>query len=158
MAFADQDYWIVWKPIGWVPDASDGPDVVRVDVPRGFVTDLASIPWYLWSFLNKAGRYGHAAIYHDWLYWRQTSSRLVADTVFERAMKDMGVGVTTRTIMYLAVRARGGGYWDENAIARKRGEKRILTRFPERPDITWQQWSQDPANFVKDESESTEAS
>ncbi len=147
LPFAEQEYWIVYTPIGWVPDASDGPDVVRVDVPRGFVTDLASVPWYLWSFLNKTGLYGNAAIYHDWLYWQQANPRHVADNVFERAMNDMGVGTVTRNVIYLAVRARGGSYWDDNTRAKAAGELRVLKRFPEHPTIHWADWKKDPDVF-----------
>jgi hypothetical protein len=44
-----------------------------VTVPRGFVTDLATIPVYFWWAIKPTGRHGHAAILHDWLYWEQGS-------------------------------------------------------------------------------------
>jgi Protein of unknown function (DUF1353) len=138
--FADQDNWIVYAPIGWIPDASDGTDVVRVDVPKGFVTDLASVPSYLWVVLNKLGKYGNAAIYHDWLYWQQTTTRAVADRVFDRAMHDMGVDAVTRKLIWAGVRIFGGSDWDDNAAAKASGERRVLKLFPDSPTITWEEW------------------
>lgn len=152
MPFAGQDWWIVYDKVGWVPDASDGPDVIRVDVPKGFVTDLASVPSYLWTLLNKTGRYGNAAIYHDWLYWKQQelpdNTRAVADGVFERAMNDMGVDDFTRNLIWAGVRVFGGSYWDDNTRAKAAGERRVLKRFPDSPTITWEDWRQRPDVYV----------
>jgi len=149
--FAEQMNWIVWKDIGWMPDTSDGPDVVRVDVERGFVTDLASIPSYLAPILRKSGKFSNAAIYHDWLYWRQAeagSTREVADRVFDRAMNDMGVDAVTRNLIWAGVRVFGGDAWEENAKEKASGGKRILKKFPDAPDITWEDWRQRPDVFV----------
>jgi hypothetical protein len=138
--FADQDYWIVFQNVGWIPDQNDGPDVTRVDVPRGFVTDLASVPSYLWALLQKTGKYGNAAIYHDWLYWDQPCSRAVADRVFDRAMHDMGVDAVTRNAIWAGVRVFGGTYWEENPKLKRAGQRRVLKRFPTDPTITWEKW------------------
>ena len=49
-----------------------------IHVPAGFVTDFASIPWVLWSWFPYWGKYGKAAVLHDWLYLnRETSSNRV---------------------------------------------------------------------------------
>lgn len=149
--FADQMNWIVWQPIGWLPDETDGPGVVRVDVPKGFVTDLATIPSYLWAILQKTGRYGNAAIYHDWLCWQQTCTRKEADDTFERAMKDMGVDATTRNLIWAGVRVFGGSYWDDNTAEKAAGGKRVLKVFPEDPAITWEEWRARPGVFDDDD-------
>jgi hypothetical protein len=148
MPFADQDNWIVYQNIGWVPDDADGTGVVRVDVPRGFVTDLASVPSYMWAILQRTGRYGNAAIYHDWLYWERTCPREVADRVFDRAMHDMGVDPVTRNAMWAGVRVFGGSYWDDTAVAKAAGEKRVLKRFPDSPTIRWEDWRRQPDVFA----------
>lgn len=148
LPFADQFWWIVYQPVGWIPGTEDGPGLPRVDVPKGFVTDLASIPNYLWSVLQKTGRYGNAAIYHDWLYWQQDVHRSVADRVFDRAMHDMGVDPSTRRLIWAGVRVFGGSYWNDNAAAKARGEKRVLARFPESPTIAWEDWRSRPDVFV----------
>ena len=146
--FADQDYWALHQPIGWIPDASDGPGVVRVDVPKGFVTDLASIPSYLWPIMTKTGRYGNAAIYHDWLYVEQPCDRATADLVFDRALKDMGVDDATRQIMWAAVRIFGGAGWKNHAQDKIEGRKWVIAKFPDDPRITWAEWRQRPDVFA----------
>jgi len=146
--FAEQMNWIVWKDIGWVPDESDGPGVVRVDVPKGFVTDLATIPSYLWAFLQKTGRYGNAAIYHDWLCWEQNCTREEADRTFDRAMLNMGVDAVTRNLIWAGVRVFGGSYWDDNTAEKAAGGKRVLKVFPDDPAVTWEDWRQKPDVFV----------
>ena len=113
-----------------------------------FATDLASVPSYLWSVLQRTGRYGNAAIYHDWLYWDQSVPRSFADRVFDRAMHDMGVDASTRKIMWAGVRVFGGSYWDELKAAKAAGEKRVLSKFPDSPTITWNDWRQRSGVFV----------
>ena len=140
--FADQDYWVLHQPIGWIPDEIDGPGVIRVDVPRGFVTDLASIPSWLWPVMTKSGRYGNAAIYHDWLYVEQLCDRATADRVFNRALVDMGVDDATRNMIWAAVRVFGGKAWKQNAFDKMNGRKWVISKFPDDPRITWEEWRQ----------------
>ena len=113
---------------------------MRVDVPRGFVTDLASVPFFLWAVLQKTGRYGNAAIYHDYLYWQQTWTREVADRVLDCAMIEMGVDPVTRNLIWAGVRVFGGSAWEENAAEKASGAKRLVKRFPDRPSVTWDEW------------------
>jgi hypothetical protein len=76
-------------------------------VPAGFETDFASIPRVFWRLLPPVGRYGKAAVIHDFLYRTGSASRAVADRVFLDAMEVLGVGWLTRHVMFLAVRAFG---------------------------------------------------
>jgi Protein of unknown function (DUF1353) len=111
MPFADMCNWIVYKPIYWTPPADAPADLPRqVGVPEGFVSDLASVPSYFWWALPPTGRYGHAAILHDWLYWEQSCTRTVADKVFEVAMAELAVDLPLRKAMWAAVRVGGGQY------------------------------------------------
>ena len=144
--FADQKHWILYKDIGWIPGLEDGM-AVRVDVPKGFVTDLASIPNYLWPILLKHGVYGNAAIFHDWLYWIQSSSREIADHVFYRTMYDMGVEKHTRLLIWSAVRLFGGAAWNTNRKHRDNGELRVLKDFPNDPTVRWDDWKKKPEVF-----------
>lgn len=89
----------------FVYDSSVGP----ITVPAGFVTDFASVPKLLWNILPPFGRYGKAAIVHDYLYRTQGyASKPVADAIFLEAMKALGVGRLTRYTMFYAVRLFGG--------------------------------------------------
>jgi hypothetical protein len=73
-------------------------------VPKGFDSDLASIPPFAQSFISKVGKYDAAAVVHDWLYSSQLFDKLICDKVFLRAMKDAGVSYFKRTLMYFTVK------------------------------------------------------
>jgi len=95
-------------------------------IPRGFVTDLASIPRPAQSFVSVLDRHGLPAILHDYLYWEQGCSRRQADDIFDRAMDEMGLGVVRRVFIYRAVRSAGSGAWRSNRLDRVRGMPRVV--------------------------------
>ena len=117
-------------------------------MPAGFVTDLASVPWYLWNWLPNDGLYLHAAIVHDWLYWDQARAREEADNVLWNDMTDLKVGYLTRQAIYQGVHLRGQGAWDANAALKASGEKRVLKRFPDDPVLSWDEWKKRPDVFA----------
>lgn len=80
-------------------------------VPRGFVTDFASVPRLLWTLLPPWGRYTAAAVVHDWLYFAQVTTRAEADWVFLELMRRGGVAWCVRWAMYSGVRAGGWVAW-----------------------------------------------
>ena len=64
-AFGDNKFWIVVEDMPYVI----GSTTERIVVPKGFVTDFASIPQPLWALgLSPHGQYSRAAIVHDYLY------------------------------------------------------------------------------------------
>jgi len=81
-----------------------------ITVPRGFITDLASIPRCLWSFFSFAGPWMSAAVIHDYLYTPANTrfTRLEADLIFKEAMFNVGVDWPRREAIYRAVRLCGG--------------------------------------------------
>lgn len=85
------------------------PSVDVIQVPAGFVTDLASIPRWLWSVLPPHGQYAKAAIVHDYLYTKAIGSKAYADKVFLEGMEVLGVPKRKRKLMYTAVRLFGRG-------------------------------------------------
>ncbi len=87
-----------------------GKDTIKV--PAGFKFDFASIPRIFWTFIGgPTGRYGPAALCHDYLYFTQTTKRSYADGVFLNAMKSLGVGWIKRRLMWVAVRSAGWIPW-----------------------------------------------
>jgi Protein of unknown function (DUF1353) len=148
MPFADMDYYIVFRQIAWTPPTGPEaglPQVIKI--PKGFVTDLASIPSLFWWALPPQGRYGHAAILHDWLYWDQSTSREAADHIFDVAMDELGVAPATRKAIWASVRVFGGGPWLNNNKRREAGQSRVLKRFPD-TEVTWTDWSKQPGVFA----------
>ena len=58
-----------------------------ITVPKGFVTDWASVPRILHSILPPRGRYSKAAVLHDYLYkTHYKKDRKVCDKLFLEAM------------------------------------------------------------------------
>ena len=145
--FAEPMYFLL-RPIAWRPDPGQAVKYQAVDVPTGFVTDLASVPRPFWSLLRPDGEYAYAAIIHDFLYWTQTRPREVADRILLLAMNDFGIEADTTTIIYSAVRLAGAKAWAENAKLKLNGEKRILKRFPEDPTTRWSDWKKQPNVFL----------
>ena len=106
-----------------------GNDEYRwVTVPVGFRTDFASIPRPFRNIFSPTGRYGKAAVCHDYLYNRGWIGQLFiddltgdtfehhtyptrkeADDILMEGMKVLGVGRITRFCVYWAVRIGGRG-------------------------------------------------
>jgi hypothetical protein len=144
--FADQDYWYLAKPLVW---QSDHTSPKKVEVPKGFVTDFASVPSMFWTWLPRIGRYGLPAIAHDWLYWDQSAAdRDDADRLLNTAMADFDVSGMRRTLIYRAVQLFGGFAWDGNKKQKDNGAKRVLKKFPPTANISWEEWRSDPNVFV----------
>lgn len=140
--FSDPIYFLT-KSITWKPNKGQ-EHYKEVNVPVGFVTDLASIPRIFWSALRPDGSYAYAAIVHDYLYWVQGRSREESDTILKFGMQDFPISSATIAAIYLAVRAGGGASWSQNAKLRRTGERRILKRFPDDPTISWSDWKKRP--------------
>lgn len=89
----------------------NGP--ILIEVPRGFVTDYASIPRVFWRLIPPTGPYNGAAVIHDYLYTTGTVSRIVADAIFVEAMAALGVPANTRTVMHMGVRLGGRRHYHQ---------------------------------------------
>ncbi|CAL9377309.1 DUF1353 domain-containing protein [Streptomyces sp. enrichment culture] len=76
-------------------------------VPVGFRTDFASVPTVFVWLIPRYGVYTKAAIVHDYLCREAPVSRAEADGVFRRALRELGVSLLRRWIMWAAVRAGG---------------------------------------------------
>ncbi|EAO1688573.1 DUF1353 domain-containing protein [Salmonella enterica] len=99
--------------------SDDNSDVI--EVPAGFVTDLASVPRIFWTLLPPDGKYAKAAIIHDYLYDNALRTKKEADLIFLDGMTVLGVPRWKRMIMYYAVRLFGKGMYNRNTPANKAG-------------------------------------
>ena len=124
---ADGKTWVLMREFGYDVGTEGSTD--QINVPVGFETDFASIPRLFWIVLPKWGKYGNAAVVHDWLYWNQQRSREAADTVLLEAMGVLGVGAVVRFVIYRAVRLFGGLAWLRNQADRTAGYDRVLTNL-----------------------------
>ncbi len=76
----------------------------RLTVPMGVGTDFASIPRAFRWMIARVGKYGKAAVLHDYLCEYHITTRKRADQIFLEAMKLLGVNWLRRKIMYMGVR------------------------------------------------------
>lgn len=95
-----------WKVrCGFTYTTEDGMDII---VPDGFITDFASIPRGLWNIFPPTGKYGHAAVVHDFLYRNTSVPRDKCDKIFLQAMEELQVNWIVRRTIYHSVRLFGG--------------------------------------------------
>ncbi len=102
--------WKIEREITYHVGSPDSKDVIVV--PKGFITDFASVPWPANMLIPLSGNHNMAAVVHDYLYCVQTRTRLESDKIFLEALTVLGVNWFKRQIMYRAVRIGGGRPWD----------------------------------------------
>lgn len=133
-----KDYWVVKKTFRYYVDG----DFNRwVEVPKGFLTDGASVPRFFWGLIPPWGKYGQAAVLHDWLceemgYWNygrwEALTRREVDHLFNAAMKELEVPKLTRNAMFNAVRVYSA-FADvdgpKNFVQKRTLEKTILSTY-----------------------------
>lgn len=83
------------------------PSGVEITVPKGFITDLDSVPRVPFVFYMAKGRTVEAAIVHDFLYRNSEMDRLDADNIFYDLMIQEGVSKWRAWYIYSAVRMFG---------------------------------------------------
>lgn len=88
-------------------------DDMEITIPKGFETDLASIPRWYWSVLSPNNTMLVApAILHDYLYsCNYGYSRDEIDNIFFEALRANSVPYRTAETMYIAVRLFGGSHY-----------------------------------------------
>lgn len=83
-----------------------------ITVPKGFVTDLASVPRFLWWFIPPFGTHASASVLHDYLYRSGNyTDRKEADAIFHEAMIVSDTPRVRARLMWLAVRVFGWFAW-----------------------------------------------
>ena len=140
--FSDGVNWMLRSPL--VHHFGTNTSAVII-VPRGFVSDLASMPEAL-QILRGRGpssrRYVIASLVHDYLYWRQDCTRAQADNIMMKAMLEEGVSGIERRLVYEGVRRFGQAAWDGNRRARQEGLIRTVAAPNDEipPTATWAEY------------------
>lgn len=83
-----------------------GKLALTVCVPKGTLSDLASVPPFFWRVIPPGGKYNVAAVVHDYLYETKCDRRL-ADSIFRMLMEEAGVPRWKCRLMHWAVRLFG---------------------------------------------------
>ncbi len=102
---SDGKRWVIRKEFSFYIGKKEDNDLITV--PPGFITDFASIPRMFWKILPKWGKYGNAAVIHDYLYATKEKSRKKSDKIFLEGMMVLNVPAWKRYAMYYAVRLGG---------------------------------------------------
>lgn len=82
----------------------------------GMITDIASIPGWAQSIVNKEGDKAPASIIHDHQYMTRAEgwTRKECDRLLYAGLRASGVGWLEAKTMYYAVRIGGKGQWDDD--------------------------------------------
>lgn len=105
-----RDYWKVIEEFEFYLEN----EFETIYIPEGFTTDGATVPRVLWSLLPVLGRYGQAAVLHDYLLEGgkivnkrtnevRSSTRSEARTIFNDGMKALQVDSLVRRIIIAGV-------------------------------------------------------
>ncbi len=76
---------------------------LRIVVPKGFMTDFASIPWVVQWLVRKHGPHNGPAVLHDWLYQTHKVGFWLANAIMYDAMVEARVVYWRRALIYFAV-------------------------------------------------------
>jgi len=74
---------------------------------EGFITDGASIPWLFREWLPVWGRWGEAAVIHDWCYRKTDLPRQICDKIVLKGMEAKKVPRVKIYVIYWALRLFG---------------------------------------------------
>lgn len=93
-------------------------DGYEVTIPKGFVTDFASIPRILWSvYPPQYASYVEPAIIHDYFYrCKNDHDRNFADDILYYALVENGVKKSTASNFYFGVRTFGASSYRKDLI------------------------------------------
>lgn len=84
-----------------------------IQVPKGIITDFASVPKIFWGIISPIDKHGKAAVLHDYLYQiNYMNDRKLCDEIFREAMVVLKVDNWKVVVMYQAVRVFGGSVWE----------------------------------------------
>lgn len=98
----------------------DDDEVGLITVPRGFITDFATLnplhnPVLFPGFALVSGYGNYAAAVHDWLYATEQFSRKVSDGVFYRALRAEGIAQWRAGLFWVGVRVGAAGHYSDSA-------------------------------------------
>lgn len=103
----DNGQWVVAAPLKYVSLVA-GRTII---VPKGFRTDLASVPRLPIIYLLCGGTSNEAAVVHDHLYSTKPVPRHIADAVLREASRVTGVPAWRRYMIWAGVRLFGWSHW-----------------------------------------------
>ena len=150
--YADGRTWYLREEFGYDVGAEGGAE--SIVVPVQFTTDFASVPRIFWVFLPRWGKYGNAAVIHDWLYYDKKIAgnpieRKRADDVFLEAMGVLNVVDWQKTALYYGVRWFGWLAWYLVDRRVRAGFSKIAKAAPAKSTDLPTHWRIGPNDWIK---------
>jgi hypothetical protein len=78
-------------------------------VPKGFISNGANVPRFLWWFLDPATEAFEASVIHDYFYDNAIQTKAFADLAFYQVLRTYGVSQHKAQPAYWAVKQFGNG-------------------------------------------------
>lgn len=105
----------------------------KVIIPKGFKTDLTSVPRIFWSIIPPFGTYQEAALIHDCLYKNKgiikginkQLTRKESDEIFYQIMLQDNTKKIRAKIIFWAVRMFGWKYFGKTKEEQKDNQKEL---------------------------------
>lgn len=114
-SWASNKYWVVLKDI----DVRLSPqyDNLVITIPRGFCTDLSSVPRKLWGIFPPFGDFLLAALIHDYLYVQNIGTQAKADMeMFIWSNVIQPTKPWDNILRYYGVRIGGKSWWNKSKL------------------------------------------
>lgn len=94
--------WKVIEPISVQLSSGD-----YVTIPKGMITDLSSVPRFLWSLFPPYGNFLIASLVHDYMYIYNSEPRHIADKEMLFISNKYNKNKLDNYLRYIAVRLFG---------------------------------------------------
>lgn len=96
------DLWVTTREITYEIGKKDSG--IKIIIPSGTITDLATIPRILWPIINPNNpREASAFVLHDYLCNIEGFSKLVADSILRESLIVLGTSKTKSTLFFIAI-------------------------------------------------------
>lgn len=89
-------------------------------VPKGFITDLGSVPVGVRPIISNTGRYIKSYVLHDWLYDSGCDLNITkndADIILWLGLKEQKMDWWKMNLVYQSVRLFGGSHWRSTSVS-----------------------------------------
>lgn len=132
--------WVLIEPLSATYYNKNNPDErYAIEVPAGFVMDLASLPKGLGLLAGKYHDLDTAAIIHDYLFWVQPcqdkeNGKRIADKLYRDTLKESdNVSWLNAWVQWLGLKSGSWKAWRNNNKRKGAGESRFM------PEVYWPQ-------------------
>lgn len=104
-----KNLWKVYEKFEYHVGSYPSEEVIVV--PKGVITNFASVPRIFWSIISPIDEHGKAAVVHDFLYSVGCYSKKRSDEIFREALQVLNVRPWKVFCMFWAVRLFGWFTW-----------------------------------------------